>query len=85
LSSSNTSLGGRWLEFPIRDRSVPQNIPTFQDLLDRLIELLQRPTAVLAIHCAAGVGRTGTVVASLLVRLGFDPEEALALIEEAGS
>jgi hypothetical protein len=80
-----TKLGERWLEFPVRDRSVPKNLPAFLVLLDQLIGLLHRPKSVMAIHCAAGVGRTGTVAASLLVRLGLDPEDALALIEEAGS
>jgi len=78
-------LGERWLEFPIRDRSVPGDILAFMALLDRMMELLNQPTTVLAIHCAAGVGRTGTVAASLLVRTGLLPDDALALIEEAGS
>ena len=54
-------------------------------LLDQLIGLLHRPKSVMAIHCAAGVGRTGTVAASLLVRIGLAPEDALAVIEHAGS
>lgn len=78
-------LGEHWLEFPIRDRSVPKDLTAFLALLDRLIGLLHRPTNVLAIHCAAGVGRTGTVAASLLVRMGLPPDDALALIEKAGS
>ena len=78
-------LGERWLEFPIRDRSVPDDLTTFLALLDRLAGLLQRPKTLVAIHCAAGVGRTGTVAASLLVRIGLPPDEALALIEHAGS
>ncbi|MCW1912999.1 hypothetical protein OJ996_05420 [Luteolibacter sp. GHJ8] len=78
-------LGERWLEFPIRDRSVPRDLQAFLGLLDRLIGLLHRPTTVLAIHCAAGVGRTGTVAASLLVRIGLPHDEGLTLIEEAGS
>jgi len=78
-------LGERWLEFPIRDRSVPDDLPALLELLDRLIELLQRPTTVLAIHCAAGVGRTGTVAALLLVRMGLQAADALTIIEEAGS
>lgn len=78
-------LGLRWLEFPIRDQSVPKDLPAFLTLLDRLIGLLHRPTTVLTIHCAAGVGRTGTVAASLLVRLGLDPDDVLALVKEARS
>ena len=80
-----TGLSERWLEFPVRDRSVPEDLPAFLGLLDRLIELLQSPATILGMHCAAGVGRTGTVAASLLVRAGLPPDDALALIEEAGS
>lgn len=78
-------LGERWLEFPIRDRSVPKDIPALLSLLDRLIECLHRPTTVLAIHCAAGIGRTGTVATALLVRLGLPAEDAIETIEAAGS
>ena len=78
-------LGKHWLEFSVRDRSVPKDLQAFLDLLDRLISLLHRPATVMAIHCAAGIGRTGTVAASLLVRSGLDPEDALVLIKEAGS
>jgi protein-tyrosine phosphatase len=78
-------LGGRWIEFPIRDRSVPEDLAALLALLDRLIELLQIQGAVLAIHCAAGVGRTGTVAACLLLRLGMPAEAAVEIIEAAGS
>jgi protein-tyrosine phosphatase len=79
-----TNLGERWIEFPIRDRSVPADTPAFLALLDRLNTLVQRPATV-AVHCAAGVGRTGTVAASLLVRMGLPPDHAVELIEHAGS
>ena len=79
------NLGERWCEFPIRDRSIPKDLPAFIRLLDRLSEVLVQPNHLLAIHCAAGVGRTGTVATALLVRLGLPPEDALAAVEEAGS
>ncbi|WP_375341845.1 protein-tyrosine phosphatase family protein [Luteolibacter soli] len=73
------------MEFPIRDRSVPEDLTAFLALLDRIAGLLHRPTTVVAIHCAAGVGRTGTVAVSLLIRIGLAPDDALAVIEHAGS
>jgi protein-tyrosine phosphatase len=33
------------------------------------------------LHCKAGIGRTGTVVACILVDHGFTAEEALALLQ----
>jgi hypothetical protein len=78
-------IGDRWAEFPIPDRSAPANTTAFAGLLDRLCQLLRSPANIVVIHCAAGVGRTGMVAASLLVRLGIPCEEALAQIGAAGS
>jgi hypothetical protein len=36
---------------------------------------------VVYLHCRAGVGRTGTVAGCLLVEHGFEPAEALALLQ----
>jgi len=37
------------------------------------------------VHCAAGIGRTGTVAACLLKRLGVPTAVALRRVREAGS
>ncbi|RYD85774.1 MAG: hypothetical protein EOP84_01315 [Verrucomicrobiaceae bacterium] len=85
MSSSNTGVGGRWLEFPIRDRSVPRDPTALLALLDRLTGLLHRPTTMVTIRWAAGVGRTGAAAASLLVRMGLSHDGALTVVEHAGS
>ncbi len=36
-----------------------------------------------AVHCVAGYGRTGTVLAAWLVSIGADPDEAVCRVREA--
>ena len=45
-------------------------------LLARMSVMLRRGE-VLAVHCLAGLGRTGTVLAAWLIREGLSAEEAL--------
>jgi len=67
--------GLRNLHLPVRDREPP-TVAQVQMLLKRMEVLLQRDE-VLAVHCLAGIGRTGTVLAAWLVREGLTATEAL--------
>jgi protein-tyrosine phosphatase len=42
-------------------------------------------TGNILIHCAGGIGRTGTFTIILLKKLGFSFEEALKITNDAGS
>jgi atypical dual specificity phosphatase len=68
----------RWLRHPITDFGVPT--------LDGMAATLTDVAAALEgggrvyLHCRAGIGRTGTVAACLLVEQGLSAGEALALL-----
>jgi protein-tyrosine phosphatase len=71
----------RYVNRPILDFSVP----TREDLVATLDEIDAELAAggLVYVHCWAGCGRTGVVVASWLVRHGVEPDEALRRIAEA--
>lgn len=67
--------GLRNVHLPIRDREPP-TVAQVTMLLMRMDALMRRGD-VLAAHCLAGLGRTGTILAAWLVREGLTAEEAL--------
>ncbi|GEM_PF-294204 len=68
--------------FPITDMSVPA-IGTTASLCRDIKRQMESGVGV-ALHCHAGLGRTGTILASVLVWLGRSPEEAINEIRAAG-
>jgi protein-tyrosine phosphatase len=65
-----------FVSYPIPDRGVPANPSTLPNLLETIHRDLQQGKSVL-VHCRQGIGRTGLVAASLLVRDGVEPESAI--------
>jgi ADP-ribosyl-[dinitrogen reductase] hydrolase len=64
--------------YPIVDGGVPRSIRHTRIVLDEVVSWLRYGQNVL-FHCKAGRGRTGTMVAGTLVRLGYDPDDAIKL------
>jgi protein-tyrosine phosphatase len=62
--------------FAIPDVSVPTSLAAFDRAIDALMARLRGGETV-AVHCWGGVGRTGMVMAALLVRSGWAVEAAL--------
>ena len=66
---------------PVPDFEAPsmEQIDRIVNFVEQQIETWERPTVV---TCAAGIGRTGTILAAYLVNTGYDPDEAIAYIRQ---
>ena len=64
--------------FPIRDMGVPA-LGAAARLCSEMERRIESGQSV-AVHCMAGLGRTGTILAAFLVWTGTDPQQAIAQI-----
>jgi protein-tyrosine phosphatase len=78
------TLGRRWLHLPLRNYGGARDAQAFKDGIDDLARRLEAGESVL-LHCAAGIGRTGTAAVCVLKRLGLPTAQALVRVREAGS
>ncbi len=69
--------------FPIRDVDTPLEAQSdgYAALVQRILDRLREGKTVV-VHCRGGLGRTGTVVSSVLVALGRGADEAIGLARE---
>lgn len=84
LPGSAESLGLWWRHLPIRDMCPPdENFErAWVEEGERLKRIL-KSGGRFALHCWAGLGRTGTVAARVLVEFGLPPETAIIDVREA--
>ncbi len=74
----------RWLQLPMRDFGLAGNFERFREGIESIARGVTSGDVAL-LHCAAGIGRTGTAAACLLKRLGLPREQALQRVRAAGS
>ena len=69
---------------PIPDFGVPTDVAAFWGAIDQIATTLRAGANVL-VHCAGGIGRTGTVAVGVAIRLGMTHADALAAVKAEGS
>jgi protein-tyrosine phosphatase len=72
------------ISFPVKDCGTPRNLEAYWELSFDLAQRLRAGENIL-IHCAAGVGRTGSLATCILIALGETPAAAAEAVWDAGS
>jgi hypothetical protein len=81
---ARTPYVGKLHYFPIPDFQSPEDEAGFWTLAQTIAEALRQGERVL-VHCAAGIGRTGTFATAVLLALGIPMESASHAVLAAGS
>lgn len=84
LGKQAEKLGMQWHHLPIPDMGIPDG--TFEVLWSVAAPQLHKILRVggrIAVHCRAGMGRTGMIAARLLVEMGETPEAAMSAVRKA--
>jgi ADP-ribosyl-[dinitrogen reductase] hydrolase len=73
-----------WYHLPIRDMCVPDDdfARAWANYGAPISRYLQDGKKIV-VHCAGGLGRTGTIVARLLIDFGMSPAEAMETVRRA--
>ena len=71
-----------FVNLPVPDRSVPSDTDDFLHAVEQLAQLVREGQFV-GVHCRASIGRSSVLAVSVLVRLGWDANEAFDAVESA--
>lgn len=80
-AASCAASGIVFLSHPIVDFGLP-DADRFTDLIDDLTARIRTGEAI-AVHCRAGIGRSGMVTACTLIALGWPQDEAVYAVSKA--
>jgi len=74
--------GMEFISFPVPDRGVPRSDVDFRSLVHSITSKLRAGNSV-AVHCRAGIGRSGLLAACILAALDISPEKAFSMLTRA--
>ncbi len=75
--------GMEWVSFPIPDFGVPADIDAFEGMIRQSVAILRKQIP-LCVHCYAGIGRTGIVLACIAgLYLSVDGNEAIERVRNS--
>jgi protein-tyrosine phosphatase len=72
----------KFVSFPIPDRGVPSAAANFAELVEELVRRLRSGGSV-AIHCRAGIGRSGLLAGCILGSFGVTVDDAFGVLSRA--
>jgi protein-tyrosine phosphatase len=82
LSQLYTQKGYKVIYFPIDDFGIPQSVEELDRTINEVLERV-RANENIAIHCSAGIGRTGLFVACLATKvLNCDGDRAMEWVRK---
>jgi len=73
-------MASRW--FPIRDFGTPTSMPGLVHLVEEILTWIDHRKTVV-VHCKGGLGRSGLVVSSCLVAVGYSPQTAFEQVRRS--
>lgn len=76
-----TSAGFDFLCLPIPDGGAPSLEQAYT--FTRFVDACREQEKAVAVHCEAGIGRTGTMLAAYLILKGTKPEHAISRVRAA--
>lgn len=74
--------GIEFVHFPIPDRGVPASSQDALALTSRIVSALNTGKSI-AVHCRQGVGRSGLIVAGVLMSSGISPADSIDAVSTA--
>ena len=73
----------QWRQLPIIDDRAPEQAfeQVWSQYKDHLVELLKQGQSI-AVHCKGGSGRTGLIIALLLIELGWSAQQVVESVQK---